>query len=168
MEPRHERISVSRQCKLLGLNRSSFYRKRMIQPKQPGLEEMIIEQYLKTPYYGARRVSAWLKRRGIQVGRKKARSLMKHLGLKAISPGPDTSRPSPKHRIYPYLLRGVKVNRKNQVWSTDITYIRLPQGFMYLTAVIDWHSRYVLSWYGWPRKSNGQCQGRKALAFRKI
>ena len=146
MEPNHEQISVSRQCKLLGLNRSSFYRKGAVKQEPPGLEELVIEQYLRTPYYGARRISAWLKRRGIKVGRKKARSLMKQLGLKAISPGPDTSKPSPEHRIYPYLLRGVKVTHKNQVWSTDITYIRLPQGFLYLTAVIDWHSRYVLSW----------------------
>ena len=106
----------------------------------------IDEIYLKYPFYGARRMSRELKGLGFYVGRKRTGSLMNLMGLEAVFPGKNTSKPNPQHRVYPYLLRNVEVSRANQVWSTDITYIRLKHGFVYLVAVIDWKSRYVLSW----------------------
>jgi putative transposase len=107
---------------------------------------LIDEQYTRTPFYGSRRMTAWLGRQGQTVNRKRVVRLMRKMGLAAIYPRPRLSTPAPGHRIYPYLLRGVPIERVDQVWSTDITYVRLPQGFIYLTAVIDWFSRYVLSW----------------------
>jgi putative transposase len=107
---------------------------------------LLDEQYTRAPFYGSRRMAAWLRAQGQTVNRKRVVGLMQKMGLSAIYPRPRLSAPAPGHRIYPYLLRGVAVERVDQVWSTDITYIRLPQGFLYLTAVIDWFSRYVLSW----------------------
>ena len=106
----------------------------------------IDELYTEHPYYGTRRMSVELKKMGLSVGRDLARSLMRKMGIEAIYPKPNLSKSHPEHKVYPYLLRGVSVNRKNQVWSTDITYIRMRSGFLYLTAVIDWYSRYILSW----------------------
>jgi len=103
-------------------------------------------QYLVTPFYGARRMSAWLKKQGHQVNRKRVRRLMRIMGLKAIYRLPRTSKPAPGHKIYPYLLSGMEITRPNQVWSADITYIPMARGFLYLVAIIDWYSRYVLSW----------------------
>ncbi len=103
-------------------------------------------QYLKTPFYGSRRMKAWLRGQGHPVGRGKVRRLMRLMGLEALYRRPNTSKPAPEHRIYPYLLKGVEVNRVNQVWAADITYIPMARGFMYLVAIMDWHSRYVLSW----------------------
>ena len=107
---------------------------------------LIDAQYLRTPFYGSRRMAAWLCRRGYEVNRKKVRRLMRILGLEGVAPKPGTSRPSPGNEIYPYLLRDLEITHANQVWSTDITYCRMAKGFMYLIAVIDWHSRFVLSW----------------------
>jgi putative transposase len=107
---------------------------------------LLDEQYTRTPFYGSRRMAAWLGTQGQTVNRKRVVGLMQRMGLAAIYPRPRLSTPATGHRIYPYLLRGVPIERVDQVWSTDITYIRLPQGFIYLTAVIDWFSRYVLSW----------------------
>ena len=107
---------------------------------------LIDEQYTRAPFYGSRRMTAWLQKQGHAVNRKRTARLMAEMGLEAIFPRPRLSTPSPEHRIYPYLLRNVPIVRVNQVWSTDITYIRMPRGFVYLTAVIDWFSRYVLSW----------------------
>ena len=103
-------------------------------------------QYLKTPFYGSRRMKAWLRGQGHPVGRKKVRRLMGLMGLEAIYRRPNTSKPTPEHRVYPYLLKGVKINRVNQVWTADITYIPMARGFLYLVAVMDWYSRYVLAW----------------------
>ena len=103
-------------------------------------------QYLKTPFYGTRRMRAWLLGEGHQVNRKRVRRLMRLMGLEAIYRRPNTSKPTPGHRVYPYLLKGVEVNRVNQVWATDITYIPMARGFLYLVAIMDWHSRYVLAW----------------------
>ena len=107
---------------------------------------LLDEKYTDAPYYGIRRMTAWLQSEGYRVNHKRVARLMRTMGLEAIYPKPRTSEPHPEHRIYPYLLRGVEVNRVNQVWSTDITYIRLHSGFIYLVAVMDWYSRYVLSW----------------------
>ncbi len=147
IESSHPQFSIRRQCELLGLNRSSFY----YEPAKETIENLrlmrrIDEQYLKTPFFGSRRMAAWLAREGEEINRKRVKRLMGLMGLEAIHPGPRTTVPNPDHKVYPYLLRGVKVERRDQVWSSDITYIPMHQGFMYLTAVIDWHSRYVLSW----------------------
>jgi putative transposase len=103
-------------------------------------------QYLKTPFYGSRRMTVWLRTQGHQVNRKRVRRLMQVMGLEAIYRRPNTSKPAPGHKVYPYLLRGLEINRVNQVWATDITYIPMAQGFLYLVAIMDWHSRYVLAW----------------------
>ena len=110
------------------------------------LLRLIDEQYTRRPFYGSRKMVSFLETRGHWVNRKRVQRLMRILGLAGMAPGPNTSRPHPQHKVYPYLLRGVDVTRPNQVWSTDITYIRLAHGFVYLVAVIDWYSRRVLSW----------------------
>jgi len=107
---------------------------------------LIDEQYLVTPFYGSRRMAAWLERRGEPANRKRVQRLMRIMGLEAIHPGPKTTARSPDHKIYPYLLRGVPIDRRDHVWSTDVTYLPLEGGYMFLAAVIDWHSRFVLSW----------------------
>jgi len=103
-------------------------------------------QYLRTPFYGSRRMAAWLCRQGYDVNRKRVQRLMRTMGFEGVAPKPGTSRPSPENEIYPYLLRNLEVTRSDQVWSTDITYCGMQKGFMYLVAIIDWHSRFVLSW----------------------
>jgi len=140
-------LSLSRQCRLLGIGRTSIYYHPFISRQKLELMRLIDEIYTEDPTRGTRRISMVLKRKhGLDVGRGKVRKLMCKLGLSAIYPKPDLSRPHPEHKIYPYLLRNVSINRVNQVWSTDITYIRLKHGFVYLCAIIDWYSRYVLSW----------------------
>ena len=108
--------------------------------------KLIDRQYLATPFYGARRIAAWLKKQGYRVNRKRVRRLMRLMGLKAIYRRPRTSQPAPGNKIYPYLLSGVEITRPNQVWAADITYIPMARGFLYLVAIIDWYSRYVLAW----------------------
>jgi putative transposase len=147
IEPEHPRLSVRRQCELPGVNRSGLYYESAVEtPANLRLMRMIDEQYLKTPFYGSRRMAAWLAREGEEVNRKRVRRLMALMGLEAIHPGPRTTVRDPDHKIYPYLLRGLAIERRDQVWSTDVTYIPLDRGFMFLTAVIDWYSRFVLSW----------------------
>jgi putative transposase len=107
---------------------------------------LLDEEYTECPFYGSRRLREALRKRNHEVGRRQIRRLMRVLGIQALYPKPRTTVPHPGHKVYPYLLRGVKVTRPNQVWSTDITYVRMPHGFIYLTAVLDWYSRYVLSW----------------------
>ena len=106
----------------------------------------IDEQYLKTPFYGVPRMTWWLNERGYGVNHKRVARLMRVMGLQATLPGPHTSTPHPEHKIYPYLLRGMEIRAPNEVWSADITYVPMPRGFMYLVAVMDWHSRYVIAW----------------------
>jgi len=140
-------VSVRRQCELLCLSRSSFYYEPVsVSPGDQALMNQIDEIYTKYPFYGARRMSRELKACGSFIGRKRTGRLMRLLGLEAVFPKRNTSKPHPDHPVYPYLLRGVSILRANQVWSMDITYIRLKQGFVYLAAVMDWKSRYVLSW----------------------
>jgi putative transposase len=135
-------LSVRRQCELLGLNRSSWYsRPTGVSAENLQWMRRIDEQYLKTPFYGSRRMAAVL-----GIDRKRARRLMRLMGLEAIYPKPHLSRNDAEHRIYPYLLRNVAIVRPNQVWSSDITYVPMPHGWMYLAVVMDWYSRYVLSW----------------------
>ena len=143
----HDQLSLVRQCALLDVSRASVYY-RPAPPRAEDLELMALmdRQYLKTPFYGSRRIRVWLRRQGYLVSRKKVRRLMRLMGLEAIYRRPNTSQPAPGHRVYPYLLKGVEVNRVNQVWATDITYIPMARGFLYLVAIMDWHSRYVLAW----------------------
>lgn len=145
--PGDDRLSISEQCVLLELPRSTYYHAGQGESKENlRLMRRIDEQYLKTPFYGSRSMTQWLIRKGFDVNRKRIRRLMQVMRLEAIYPRMRTSDPHPGHRIYPYLLRNLMIDRCDHVWSTDITYIPLKQGFMYLTAVLDWHSRYVLAW----------------------
>jgi putative transposase len=142
VELRHAQVSVRRQCALLGLNRSSFYYAPAQEtPENLALMRQIDELYLQWPFMGSRQMADQL-----NVNRKRVQRLMRRMGIEAIYPKPRTTRRGPGHKIYPYLLRNVEVVRVNQVWSSDITYVPLQSGFMYLTVVLDWYSRYVLSW----------------------
>jgi putative transposase len=147
VERGHVEISVRRQCELLGVSRSGFYYDPVSESqKNLTLMRLLDEQYTRTPFYGSRRMREWLATQGHEVNRKRVSRLMALMGIEAVYPKPKLSQPGEGHRIYPYLLRGTKVERVNQVWSTDITYIRMAQGFVYLVAVMDWYSRFVLSW----------------------
>lgn len=147
VEPENSELSVGRQCELLGLSRSSYYYKACsVAEDDLGLKRLLDEQYLRTPFYGSRRMTAWLQGIGHEVNRKRVQRLMREMGIEAIYPKPKTSEADPEHRKYPYLLRGVSVDKPDHVWSTDITYIPMKKGFLYLAAVLDWYSRYVLSW----------------------
>jgi len=144
---RHADLSVRRQCTLLGLARAGIYR----QPAVPDAEELALmrwidEQYLATPFYGSRRMTAELRLRGRQVNRKRVQRLMRLMGLEALGPKPKTSRPAVQHRVYPYLLRGLTIDRPNQVWAADITYLPMARSFLYLVVVVDWYS--ATSWRG--------------------
>jgi putative transposase len=147
IEPDHPRLSVRRPCELLGLNRSSLY----YEPAPESAENLrllrlIDGEYTAHPFFGSRRLTAWLIRHGEEVNRKRVQRLMRLMGLEAIYPKPRLSAAGRGHRIYPYLLRNVRVARRDQVWSADITYVPLAGGFVYLAATIDWFSRYVLAW----------------------
>jgi putative transposase len=147
IEPAHPRISMARQCQLVGLPRASwYYQPTGVSGENLQLMRLLDEQYTRTPFYGVRRMTAWLKTQGHAVNPKRVARLMRVMGLEAIYPKPRTSQRAPGHRVYPYLLRGLSIRRVNHVWSTDITYIRLRSGFIYLVAVLDWFSRYVVSW----------------------
>jgi putative transposase len=147
VESGHPSISVSRQCELIGLSRSSLYYEPCGESDDSlRLMRLIDEEYTLHPFYGRRRMTAWLRHQGEKVNHKHVGRLMREMGLAAIYPKRNLSKPAPGHRIYPYLLRGVKITRVNQVWSTDITYIRMKRGFIYLVAIIDWYSRFVISW----------------------
>jgi putative transposase len=140
-------LSVKRQCRLLDISRSGlYYQPKGIPEEDLELMKLIDRQYLVTPFYGTRKVAAWLKSQDHIVNRKRVRRLMRLMGLKAIYRRPRTSRPAPGHKIYPYLLKDMKITKPNQVWAADITYIPMARGFLYLVAIIDWYSRYVLSW----------------------
>jgi putative transposase len=132
---------------MLNLNRSTvYYKRKPVKSEDLELMRLIDEQYLKTPTWGSRSMRNHLRRRGYKINRKRVQRLMRLMGLEAIYPKPKTSRPHPAHKVYPYLLRNITVDRPNQAWTADITYIPMSRGFMYLVAVMDWHSRKVLSW----------------------
>lgn len=138
-----------RQCELTGVARSTIYTHRLVvQPDEQELAllALIDAEYTRHPFYGSRKIVHYLQSLGHTINRKRVQRLMGILCLAGMAPGPHTSRRHPRHKVYPYLLRGVSIDRPNQVWSTDITYIRLPRGFVYLVAIIDWYSRKVLSW----------------------
>jgi len=152
INPNYPALSIVRQCELLNLNRSSYY--SHLAHQEPSTEDeynlllmrLIDELYTKHPFYGSRKMASHLRRLGHQVNRKRIRRLMKTMGLVSVAPKPNTSTPRKGHKIYPYLLGGLDIKDANHVWCTDITYIRLPHGFVYLVAVMDWGSRKVLSW----------------------
>ena len=147
IEPDHPSLSVTRQCALLGLARASYYHQP--QPEADAnlrLMRVIDETYLAYPFFGSRQMARWLRRQGHTVNRKRVQRLMRLLGLEAIYQKPNLSRANAAHRVYPYLLRKRVIDRPNQVWATDITYVPVQGGYAYLCAVLDWHSRYVLAW----------------------
>lgn len=148
IDPKHSRLSLRKQCDLISLSRSSFYKQSKCVMSQENLDIMkrIDEIYTDFPYYGSRKIRVLLNEEGYKINRKRVQRLMRFMGLEAIGPKPNTSSRHPENKIYPYLLRNVRIDRVNQVWSTDITYLSTGKGFCYLTAVIDWHSRAVLSW----------------------
>jgi putative transposase len=140
-------LALSRQCQLLGLNRAAlYYQAAPVDAYELELMALLDRQYLRTPFYGSRRMTAWLQTQGHAVNRKRVQRLMQRMGLAAIYQRPRTSQQAPAHRIYPYLLRGLRIERVHQVWAADITYIPMARGFLYLVAVMDWVSRYVLAW----------------------
>jgi putative transposase len=143
----HPSLSIRRQCELLDLARSTLYYQPATESDENlRLMRLLDEQYLQMPFYGSRRMTAWLQVEGHDVNRKRVQRLMQIMGLDGLTPRRSTSRPAKGHRVFPYLLRGVEIAHADHVWSTDITYIPLRGGFMYLTAVMDWYSRYVLPW----------------------
>jgi putative transposase len=144
-----DKLSVKRQCVLAKVSRANAYalrKERAVNETTLELKRLIDEEYTRHPFYGARRMVIHLAHMGYVVNRKRVQRLMRQMGLAGMAPGPNTSKSHAQHKVYPYLLRGVAVTKPNQVWSTDITYIRLERGFAYLVAIIDWYSRRVLGW----------------------
>ena len=148
IDPGHSELSVRRQCELLSLNRSTYYFPPPATADEESLHlmELIDRIYLDMPYYGRRKITRELRKQGHLVNHKRVARLMRVMGIQSVLPKPRTSVPQPGHKIYPYLLRDFVIVRPNQVWSTDITYIPMNRGFMYLVAILDWFSRFVVSW----------------------
>jgi putative transposase len=147
IEPEHRQLSIRRQCELLELPRAGYYYRPATESEENlRLMRLIDEQYTRTPFYGSRRMTAHLVNQGHCLNRKRTQRLMRLMGLEGLAPGPRTSRRHPEHTVYPYLLRDVTPASPNHVWSTDITYLPMRGGFMYLVAIMDWYSRYVLAW----------------------
>lgn len=147
IDPSHKSLGIAGQCRLLNISRSSlYYKKKALKPEDLELMRLIDEQYLKTPCWGSRSMRNHLRRLGYKVNRKRVQRLMRIMGLEAIYPKPRTSRRNLQHKVYPYLLRDLTVDRPDQVWAADITYVPMKRGYMYLVAVMDWYSRKILSW----------------------
>lgn len=147
MNPEDRQFSVRKQTKLLEIPRSSYYFEPCLETEENlALMELIDQEYTRHPFYGTRRITAWLKKQGNPVNRKRIQRLMRLMGLEGICPKRNLSKGAKEHKIYPYLLKDLEITHTNQVWSTDITYVKMRGGFMYLTSVMDWYSRYVLSW----------------------
>ena len=147
IEPDHGVLSISRQCALAGVHRSGWYYQGAPESEENlALMRRLDEQYTRTPFYGVRKMTHWLRGQDWHINPKRVRRLMRLMGLEAIYARPRLSKPAPGHRIYPYLLRGLEICRPDQVWATDLTYIRLRGGFIFLVAIMDWFSRYVVSW----------------------
>ncbi len=145
----HSQISVSKQCDLIGLPRSSYYREARAGSESKAnldLMRLIDEEFMRHPFLGTRKIRSYLRRKGFYINRKRVQRLMRKMGLASLAPKPNTSAKNKAHKVYPYLLRNLAIDRTNQVWCTDITYIRLKGGFVYLVAIMDWYSRKVLAW----------------------
>ncbi len=166
----HESLSIGRQCELIELPRSSYYRKSSRNKESDEnlvLMRLIDTEYTKHPFYGSRKMRNYLRRQGFKINRKRVQRLMRKMGLQSIAPKPNTSKPHPEHKKFPYLLRNMEITCPNQVWCADITYIPLPGGFVYLTAVMDWYSRYVLSWEVSVTMDSSFCVSSLESAFRR-
>ena len=166
VDRRHRDLSIVRQCQLLSVSRSSlYYRAKGTSQQDLSLMRELDRQYLETPFYGSRRMRASLERQGMPVSRKRVQRLMRVMGLRAIYRRPRTSHPAPERRVYSYLLRDLAITRPNQVWAADITYLPMGRGFLYLVAIMDWHSRYVLAWRlsNTPRSGSGAGSGDRLL-----
>lgn len=164
----HDELSVRQQCHLLSLSRSGIYYEPVPETEENLMLMSIIDKvYLKLPFYGSRRMAVELREHGHDVNRKRMQRLMRLMGLEGLAPGPNTSRPAPEHAKYPYLLRSLLIYRANQVWATDITYIPMAHGFLYLVAVIDWFSRRVLAWRLSNTLESGFCVEAAADAARR-
>lgn len=147
IEAEHEKLTIERQCELVGISRSGYYYKpQMTNKRTLSMIDIVDETYTRYPFFGTRKMASYLKRNGYDIGRKRVKTIYEILGLEAVYPKPKLSMPNKENKIYPYLLRDLEIESRDQVWSTDITYIRLNSGFVYLMAVIDWYSRYVLDW----------------------
>lgn len=168
VEPSHKQLSVHRQCELVGLSRSSYYRQPAPESeKNLELMKLIDEIYTKYPFFGSRKMRDYLNRHGFGVNRKRIRRLMRLMGLASAAPTRKMTVPNKAHKVYPYLLKNMDINRSGQVWCSDITYIRLKRGFVYLTVVMDWYSRYVLSWEVPITMDDGFCTSCLQRAIRK-
>ena len=168
IEMDHPKLSISKQCELLDLSRASYYRiPGMETEKNQKLMRMMDEEYTRHPFLGSRGMKRYLLRQGHRVNRKRIQRLMRLMGLVSIAPQKRTTVPAPGHKIYPYLLRRLNINRPGQVWCSDLTYIRLKRGFVFLTAVMDWHSRYVLSWEVSVTMDEGFCVSSLERALRR-
>lgn len=170
IDPGHESLSTMRQCELIELPRSSYYRPSFLSresEKNLALMRLIDEEYTKHPFYGTRKMRDYLRRQGYKVNRKRVQRLMRKMGLQSIAPKPNTSMSHPDHKKYPYLLRNLDIICPDQVWCSDITYIPLPGGFVYLTAVMDWYSRFVLSWEISVTMDSSFCVSALESAFRR-
>ena len=147
IEKDHSGLSVVQQCDLLSIHRSGLYYVPCVESEENlAIMRLLDEQYFKTPFYGIRRLTAWLQDQGYNVNRKRVKRLMGIMGWQTIFRGYSTSKPNKEHKVYPYLLKGLVTSKVNQVWATDITYVPMKKGFMYLCAIIDVHSRYVVNW----------------------
>lgn len=168
IEPDYEAISINRQCELLGISRSGYYYEP-VGESALNLEIMglLDKQYTLTPFYGAERMHQFILSRGYSVNIKRIRRLLRMMGIEAIYPKKRISKKDNEHMVYPYLLKGLDINRPNQVWSTDITYIQMEKGFLYLVAVIDWFSRYVISWNISNTMDTGFCLEALNIALKK-
>jgi putative transposase len=147
MAEKDHQLSRMRRCELLGISRSSSYYRQQPVPKSDQMLIRLIDKiHLEKTYLGSRRIVDALVAQGHKTGRKRVQRLMRRMGIQAIHPGPKSSKPHPQHKVYPYLLRNLDINRANQVWASDVTYLPMASGFLYLTVVMDWYSRKVLSW----------------------
>jgi putative transposase len=168
VEPDNAELSIRRQCELVGLPRSSYYRPEATENEENlVLMRLMDEEYTRHPFFGSRTMVFYLSRRGYKVNRKHVQRLMRLMGLVSIAPRKRTSTPAKGHTVYPYLLRSLEVERPDHVWCSDITYIRLMHGFVYLTAVMDWYSRYVLSWEISITMDDGFCVSALERALRR-
>lgn len=149
MISREHALPVTRQCQLLDLNRSTaYYQRKPVSDADLKLMRGIDEMHMQRPFYGSRRIRDWLQDEGHDINRKRVQRLMRQMGIMALYPKANTSRPGKGHKIYPYLLRDLTIDRPNQVWATDISYIPMAKGFVYVVAIMDWYSRKVLAWRG--------------------
>jgi putative transposase len=147
VEPSNEKISIANQCRVLKISKSTFYyKKKPVKQEDLDLMRLIDEQYLEHPSFGSRSMRRFLEKKSYKINRKRVQRLMRQMGIEAIYPKPRTSIPHPEHKVYPYLLRKMPIKTPNKVWAADITYVPMGRGFMYLVAIMDWHSRKVLSW----------------------